>query len=412
MTNEQNDKHFHDFFRQTLNDYRPEGNLEKDWEKLYPNLKRRSVIWWSLGGLGMTICFVIAMLFYSKTTDNQIVKNEKQIFNYPKMKVKIESSTPKLLVKITPKESKILFADRENVAIQKGKDTGIIEKEKNFQERVFEENISYIQGKALSMIPIKQKIMIPQIQYLSPEENEIKYQMTLGDFGEDSTTYQLLNRKINSWQNSVIVSDFTTSMYPYSTQIFAWLKRNSRNSNIKGIVFFTDCDSLGNQTQAKKGMPGQMFLTKGRNKEVVLPIMLNAARNTQNNRDAKENDLEALLYAQQNFPNSKHLILIADNDAPPKDMHLLSQLKKPVHVVLCGTTSDSTQAFQTEYLEIASKTNGSIHTLEDDINPNDLGKNTWVKVGKNYYHYKPLNEKFKLSIFKHRPRKMFGFLWF
>ncbi len=412
MTNEQNDKQFHDLFRQTLSEYRPEGNLEKDWGKLYPNLQRRPpVIWWFLGGLVVLICFVLGIIFYSKNTDNQIVIDKNDSIKHPLQGLKSKGFISENSVKNPPKKLTISSKFQNNFTDKKRANDEIIEPKDPSERYIFGGNLSFIQSKPILNLPVKQMILNHKIEYLSPEENDIKYQMTLGEFGEDSTTYQLLNRKMRAWSNSVIVSDFTTSMYPYSTQIFAWLKKNARNPNIKGTVFFTDCDSLDNQTQPR-GMSGQMFVTKEINPNIVLPIMLNATRNTQNNRDAEENDLEALLYAQKSFPDSKHLILIADNDAPPKDMYLLSQIKKPVHVVLCGTTRDSAQAFHPAYFEIAQKTNGSLHTLEDDIDPNKLDHNSWIKVGKIYYHYNPHKQQFKVSKFKHRPRKLLGFLWF
>ena len=410
MTNEQNDKQFQDWIRQSLENFQPEGNLEKDWGKFFPKAEKKPfIIWRFLGGIGLGVCFIIGVLFYLKDTDNQVVASKKQVIDYPINGLKIESFPSKFSEKIISKKQNIAIVEKKDFITPKENSEIIIEAD-IFKNRRIERNLTLIEPTSTLVLLTNQTIKIPPIQYLSPEENEIKYQMLLGEFGEDSTTYQSLSRNIRQWQNAVIVSDFTTSMYPYSTQIFAWMKKNARHLNIKGTVFFTDCDSLGNQIENGKST-GQMFLTKEKNPLFVVPMMLNAARNTQNNRDSEENDLEALLYAQANFPNTKHLVLIADNDAPPKDMYLLSKIKKPVHVVLCGTTRDATQAFQEEYLEIAQQTKGSLHTLEDDINPNDLDKNTWIKVGKYYYHYRPRLQQFRVTTFKHRPRKIFGFLW-
>jgi len=244
----------------------------------------------------------------------------------------------------------------------------------------------------------------------SPEEEEIKRQMLTGEFGRDSTTYRLLNRNVGQWPQTIIVADLTTSMYPYSTQVFAWMKKNTRNPAIKGMVFFTDCDSLGQQTVVSINN-GKMYETREKDPQKALPILLEAARNTLSNHDDEENDIAALLYAQSAFPEAKHFVLLADNGAAPKDMHLLSQIQKPVHVVLCGTTWDSTTAFQPAYFEIASRTKGSFHTLEDDLRPTTLDNTTWLKVGRNYYRYQPRRQRFKVTKFMHRPRKFLGILW-
>ncbi len=407
MTNEPNDKELHDFFRQSLGDYQPEGNPQADWEKLYPRINRKPKFgWWFWGGLGMLICGFLGGVFYMYNADNQKInlknnkveiksihqvlkKGESKFFNQKETKADVFQQ--KIHQKITKSDE--IFEEKENI------------------EKVFEDKkLKPISKKSPTIFPIGNGNSLPKIAQITLPESEFSLQMLKEDFGNDSTMYQLLGRKIQEWNNSVIVSDFTTSMYPYSTQVFAWMKENPRNLAIQGTVFFTDCDSLGNQTQ-KDSNTGQMFLTKERNLKAVLPIMVKADQNTQNNKDGEENDLAALLYAQKNFPEAKHLILIADNDAPPKDMYLLSQIKKPVHVVLCGGTGDTTKAFQQEYFEIAHKTNGSLHTLEDDIDPKNLDKNTWLKVGDYFYRYQPRRQKFKVTNFKYRPQKLFGLFW-
>jgi hypothetical protein len=209
----------------------------------------------------------------------------------------------------------------------------------------------------------------------------------------------------------VVVCDLTSSMYPYSTQLFAWFRQNARNTTIKGIVFFTDCDSLGQQTRLG-GPAGQLFVTRERDPKTVLPLMLAAARNTINNTDGPENNVEALLAAQRLFPTAKNLVLIADNTNSVKDMSRLAGVKRPVHVVLCGSREDkSGQPFQDDYQLIATKTNGSLHTISDDLNPGVLASHTTVRVGTVYYRYSSRKKQFQRTEFTHRPIRLLGFLW-
>ena len=245
----------------------------------------------------------------------------------------------------------------------------------------------------------------------STEETAIQQQMLTGDFGPDSTSYQTLTRNLRQWPNAVIVCDLTSSMYPYSTQLFDWFRQNAHNSAVKGIVFFTDCDSLGRQTQPG-GPAGRMFVTRERDVASVLPLMLEAARNTVHNDDDAENDVEALLFAQKTFPEAKHLILLADNMSQVKDINRIGGIEKPVHVILCGTTgSDLTQPFQPDHYTIASLTKGSLHTLEDDINPGSIPPYAMLHVGTRYYRYNARKEQFRLTSFMRRPIRLFGFLW-
>jgi hypothetical protein len=132
----------------------------------------------------------------------------------------------------------------------------------------------------------------------------------------------VLSRNLRRWPDAVIVCDLTTSMYPYSTQVFAWFRKIPSTSPCGGIVFYTDCDSLGRET-VPGGPPGQMFVTGPGDVGLTLPVMLAAARNTVANAQSAENDVEALLFAQQQFPAARHLVLLADNRRPVKDLDRL-----------------------------------------------------------------------------------------
>jgi hypothetical protein len=47
-----------------------------------------------------------------------------------------------------------------------------------------------------------------------------------------------------------------------------------------------------------------------------------------------------------------------------KDIELLKNFNRPVHIVLCGSSGGRVLL---DYLAIAWKTKGSIHTMEEDI---------------------------------------------
>ena len=55
--------------------------------------------------------------------------------------------------------------------------------------------------------------------------------------------------------------------------------------------------------------------------------------------------------------------MVADNWANMRDTSLISQIKLPVKVVLCGALSN----INTQYIDLAYRTKGSIHTIEEDI---------------------------------------------
>ncbi|MFD2521210.1 hypothetical protein [Emticicia soli] len=200
------------------------------------------------------------------------------------------------------------------------------------------------------------------------------------------TSYEALDRNAEKWKNVVIVCDMTSSMFPYTTQVFDWMMENVDNNNIKGIVFFTDCDSLGNETRGR--LPGKMFMVNTKDEMKLWDTMFAAISNTENNKERAENNIEALLYAQKQFPDVDEFVMIADNSSPVKDMKNLSKVKKKTHIILCGETYERNLAFQSDYVQIAKKTHGSIHTLEDDIeNPDNIKEMTVIRVGRIYFRF-------------------------
>jgi hypothetical protein len=404
MTNEPNDKPLHEWVRQTLHEHRPDDNWEADWERLSPrvNSKPRAA-WWVLGAGVLCVLLVTGYFWVGNQTIQKPVVLVPPISSSGSGVMKHFEDLTKNLPKTTSSKKDYVRKLPQPLAVLNNKKSAEEEQVSRF-ERV---DVKFMDGPAIKTNPVV--LSVPPVVLHSPEEVQIERQMLTGQFGSDSTTYRLLSRNAGRWPQTIIVADMTTSMYPYSTQIFAWLKKNTRNPAIKGMVFFTDCDSLGHQTQGN--IEGKMYTTREREVEKALPLLKEAARNTLNNHDQAENDVAALLHAQRQFPEAKHLVLIADNGAPPKDMHLLPQLQKPVHVVLCGTTGDTTQAFQSEYLLIAQRTRGSLHTLEDDLAPTGFDKSTWLKVGQHYYRYSPRRQRFKVTRFQTRPRLVLGLFW-
>ncbi len=63
-------------------------------------------------------------------------------------------------------------------------------------------------------------------------------------------------------------------------------------------------------------------------------------------------------------PACKNVIHIADNKATPRDLVLLNQMKKPVKVLTCQV---DVSGVNPKLLDIADKTGGSLHTLDQDI---------------------------------------------
>ena len=100
--------------------------------------------------------------------------------------------------------------------------------------------------------------------------------------------------------------------------------------------------------------------------------------------------MEALIKGVKKAQPYKELVMIVDNNAPVKDISLLNQFNKPVHIILCGSYSGEVLV---DYLLIAWKTKGSVHTIEEDISKiASMSEGQTIQIGK--YTYKILGGEF------------------
>ena len=193
-----------------------------------------------------------------------------------------------------------------------------------------------------------------------PLEEDIKDPMKLRKSLPDSTIFRVFERNKN-WKNMAVVADMTGSMSPYTAQLVLWFKLKLNDNRIHDLVFFNDGDSTPN---AKKiiGSTGGIYHGEGKNYKQVRELALKTIK-AGCGGDSPENDLEALLYTFEVAPKASEYILIADNLAPIKDYSLLAKINKPVRIILCGTG----YGINVQYLNLARKTGGSVHTMEADL---------------------------------------------
>lgn len=197
----------------------------------------------------------------------------------------------------------------------------------------------------------------------------------------DSTVTSILERNMKNWKNAAIVTDVTGSMYPYIMQLQIWFRLNFHLTDCRHFVFFNDGDNKMDGLK-RMGNVGGVYAAKAGSYGAMNKLCQEAMQNG-NGGDGQENNIEALLVAQKEFPECKEFILIADNYAPVRDMKLLDKVKRPVHVILCGTHSGYVNV---EYLEIARRTGGTVHTMEKDIeNLAELAEGSVIEIGGQKY---------------------------
>ena len=197
---------------------------------------------------------------------------------------------------------------------------------------------------------------------------------------EDSVIMNVLERK-KTWRDILFVCDVTGSMSPYNAQILIWNKLNFSTGRAKYYTFFNDGDNMADRKKVI-GRTGGIYHVEANSIEDIEQKALYTIRKGDGG-DAPENDLEAILSAIARFPNAREIVLIADNWAAIKDLELVGKIKKPVHVVLCGVYNGHVNV---DYVELAYRTKGSVHTMEEDIeNFATLNEGETIKIGSNTF---------------------------
>ncbi len=166
----------------------------------------------------------------------------------------------------------------------------------------------------------------------------------------------------NNWTQKLIVCDVTGSMNPYVSQLVTWYQLNLAKEKNLQFVFFNDGD---NKKDSEKtiGKTGGIYYKKATNiEDLISEVSFVSGKGS--GGDCPENNMEALIKGTSMAAPYKELVMVADNQAPVKDIKLLLEFKKPVHIILCGANSGFVNA---DYLKIAWKTKGSVHTIEEDI---------------------------------------------
>lgn len=192
---------------------------------------------------------------------------------------------------------------------------------------------------------------------------------------KDSVVLVALRRN-RSWKNFAVVQDVTGSMHPYLSQSFIWIKDLSEGAEAEDFVFFNDGDR---RPDGPIGRSGGAYHVRSRDMGTVRVTAVATMRKGYGGA-SPENDIEALLFAQDRCGDCQSLVLIADNYAPVRDMELIDQLRLPVHIIACGATMGN---INYQYVDLARRTGGSVHTLDADLDDLDQFKEGDIlEVGK------------------------------
>ncbi|MBU0489340.1 MAG: leucine-rich repeat domain-containing protein [Bacteroidetes bacterium] len=220
--------------------------------------------------------------------------------------------------------------------------------------------VKHYESKRQNLVPPPAKEEISE-SYI--EKNEVRARRFARRYwSTDSTVQAVLNRN-KEWKNVLVVADWTGSMYGYGAQILEWHIENFRTSGLKFFTLFNDGDHQ-KDSQKKVGHTGGIYCEYADNLSELIDLY-DLVQLKGGGGDCEENDVEALLEGIEKYPNSDNIILIADNYSPVRDKELFDLIDKPVKVIICGY--NSSYGVLEDYVQLAEKTGGSIHTIEYDI---------------------------------------------
>jgi hypothetical protein len=209
--------------------------------------------------------------------------------------------------------------------------------------------------------------------YKVPKYEPTTLKMKLGEVKskapEDTTMFKAFNKSIKSPDELVCV-DLTGSMSPYYLQVFSWLHLRKNGATIR-YSFFNDGDEMPDHLK-RTGNVGGVY-SFGTNSIDTVTKYAYECITKGSGGDSPENNIESVLKAIKKYPDIKSVVMVVDNWANMRDYSLMSQLKIPVKVIVCGTRYYEVKSpVNTQYLDLARATGGSVYTMEEDLH--DLAK--------------------------------------
>lgn len=207
---------------------------------------------------------------------------------------------------------------------------------------------------------------IPLYQPLSIESihDDVKLQIA-----KDTSMFRVFNKCIK-FKEELVCVDLTGSMSPYYLQVFLWFQLK-KNKNPINFSFFNDGDATPDHLK-RTGKVGGVYLCKTNSFDSIVGCAYKCISRGSGG-DAPENNIEAAIKGLNKFPKTKEMIMIVDNWADMRDYTLMSEINIPVRVIVCGSSwPGMKKTINTQYLDLAKRTGGSLHTMEEDIE--DLAK--------------------------------------
>lgn len=148
----------------------------------------------------------------------------------------------------------------------------------------------------------------------------------------------------------VLVIDVTGSMVSSIAHVLKWMHQDDVKSRIKGVVLFNDGDGKKDKRKVIGSTGGIYFVDDLASLQKTMIKSMSKG----GGGDLHENDMEAVIEARKHFGKGNY-ILVADNNAYPRDLALVHNIKFPVNLLICNA-----QETMYYYLDIVKQTGGKV----------------------------------------------------
>jgi hypothetical protein len=223
---------------------------------------------------------------------------------------------------------------------------------------------------SLLLAPLPVKPILESIPAYSTEKDIHRFILDQGGYG-DTSVLAILERNAPVWDSALVVLDWTGSMYGHGAQALLYHLLDEEKLRVQTFVFFNDGNGKQNDRK-QNGKTGGIYFLNGSPQHVRKHAMrvFRKVMRKGDGGDREENDIEALCKALQKSKRYKSVILVADNNSCIRDLELFESVNKPVHVILPGAPT----LLNHQYINLAYKTRGTLHTLHSDITSFEPGK--------------------------------------
>lgn len=171
----------------------------------------------------------------------------------------------------------------------------------------------------------------------------------------------MLYRNKEQWAAKRIIANIDCSMYQYLDELMVWNYSDEQEQNNNTYWLFNGFQNdskpsgSGNDRRGIFHVPNNDIEGFCKTVDKIVNFSCGGSR--------LENVVEALILGAKDKSPAEELLFIADNYSDVSDLNKLKDLHVPVRVLLTA----SEYGINEHYLEIAYRTGGSIHTINEDI---------------------------------------------